>query len=155
MAALLEPLKQQKSLFKFKMKIPCYKWLMSIFMFIFFSLWIKLIFLSWRWLSMVFFRRVKPSSWRLRYSDNTFCQSISCDIISAFDKIMKKSNLSVKELCSWVLSNVSCCLPTDRFFNPRWHDCQYRRQVRGYVNQNEDPEADQAHQGNLSPVDLI
>lgn len=45
-------------------------------------------------------------------------------------------------------------LITDWSFNPRWHGCQYRRQICRHVYKDKDPEADQAHQGNLSPVDL-
>lgn len=44
---------------------------------------------------------------------------------------------------------------TVRCFNPGWHDRQYWGQVCGHVHKNKDSEADEAHQGNLSPVDLI
>lgn len=45
-------------------------------------------------------------------------------------------------------------LITDGSFNPRRYGCQYRRQICGHVYQDKDSEAVQAHQGNLSPVDL-
>lgn len=41
--------------------------------FVFLSLWMQQVFLSWRWLSMGSFRRGKPSSWRLRYNVDACC----------------------------------------------------------------------------------
>lgn len=54
-----------------------------------------------------------------------------------------------------VICDFNCCLLTVGSFNPWWHDRQYRRQVCRHVYQNKDSEAHQAHQGNLSPVDLF